>query len=158
IGRLPFESEALGDLLVKIIVAPVPVPSQVGRVPQQFDRWWARATDRDPSRRFPSAKEFADSLALVLGQSAVTDARDRPQMAAGTAVMPRWATTPQPSTTPNPNPNPMMGTPQLANTPNPMPPQHMSPGYGPPPMMMPQQSTGAPLSRTFGTDVPGVPK
>jgi serine/threonine protein kinase len=28
-GRLPFESEALGDLLVKIIVSPVPVPSQL---------------------------------------------------------------------------------------------------------------------------------
>src|SRR5262249_32601607 len=27
-GRLPFESEALGDLLVKIIVTPVPMPSQ----------------------------------------------------------------------------------------------------------------------------------
>src|SRR5579859_5200600 len=27
-GKLPFESEALGDLLVRIIVAPVPMPSQ----------------------------------------------------------------------------------------------------------------------------------
>ncbi len=28
-GKLPFESEALGDLLVRIIVAPVPMPSQL---------------------------------------------------------------------------------------------------------------------------------
>src|SRR6185437_13006905 len=35
-GKLPFESEALGDLLVKIIVHPIPVPSQVGPVPPGF--------------------------------------------------------------------------------------------------------------------------
>src|SRR5215472_7612464 len=37
-GKLPFESEALGDLLVKIIVAPIPVPSQFGHVSPGFDR------------------------------------------------------------------------------------------------------------------------
>jgi hypothetical protein len=88
-GRLPFESEALGDLLVRIIMAPIPVPSQVGRVPAQFDRWWARAAERDPAKRFQTARELADSLALVLEQSAVTDVMDRPPLAmAGTALMP----------------------------------------------------------------------
>jgi serine/threonine-protein kinase len=66
LGRLPFESEALGDLLVKIIVSPVPVPSQIGQVPPGFDRWWAKAADRNPDNRFPNAKEFATSLALAL--------------------------------------------------------------------------------------------
>ncbi|MEO6576162.1 MAG: serine/threonine-protein kinase, partial [Polyangiaceae bacterium] len=69
-GRLPFESEALGDLLVKIIVAPVPVPSSiVSGVSASFDRWFLRAASRDPAQRFQSAKEFGDSLALAFGVS-----------------------------------------------------------------------------------------
>src|SRR5262245_8336392 len=46
-GHLPFESEALGDLLVKIIVSPVPTPSHHAQVPPGFDRWWAKAADRN---------------------------------------------------------------------------------------------------------------
>jgi hypothetical protein len=69
-GKLPFESEALGDLLVRIIVAPVPMPSQiVGDLPPGFDMWWAKASQRDPALRYQNAKEFADSLLLVFGQS-----------------------------------------------------------------------------------------
>ena len=64
-GRLPFESEALGDLLVKIIVQPVPVPSQYAAVPPGFDAWWRTASDRNPDGRFPTAKEFSASLALA---------------------------------------------------------------------------------------------
>jgi serine/threonine-protein kinase len=66
-GKLPFESEALGDLLVKIIVQPIPVPSQVAPVPAGFDRWWAKAADRNPDQRFQSAKELASSLEMALG-------------------------------------------------------------------------------------------
>ena len=69
-GKLPFESEALGDLLVRIIVAPVPMPSQfVSDLPQSFDRWWEKASQRDPAGRFQSAREFGDSLAMAFGHS-----------------------------------------------------------------------------------------
>jgi serine/threonine protein kinase len=71
-GRLPFESDALGDLLLKIIVQPLPIPSSIeGSVPPGFDAWWARATDRDPSGRFQSAREMTESLAVALGISQV---------------------------------------------------------------------------------------
>jgi serine/threonine-protein kinase len=66
-GRLPFHSEALGDLFMKIIVNPLPVPSHVAPVPPGFDAWWARAMARDPDQRFQSAKELADALSLSLG-------------------------------------------------------------------------------------------
>jgi serine/threonine-protein kinase len=75
-GRLPFESEALGDLLVKIIVSPLPVPSQCGPVPPGFDAWWAKAAARDPAERFQSAKELSDSLALVCGVSQASGITD----------------------------------------------------------------------------------
>ena len=66
-GQLPFRSEALGDLFMKIIVQPLPVPSHVAPVPPGFDAWWARCSARDPDQRFQSAKELADALGLALG-------------------------------------------------------------------------------------------
>ena len=76
-GKLPFESEALGDLLVKIIVQPVPIPSQIAQVPPGFDRWWAKAAERNPDNRFSTAREFSSTLALALGTSNVTDPGNR---------------------------------------------------------------------------------
>ncbi|MEO7330407.1 MAG: protein kinase [Minicystis sp.] len=69
-GHLPFKGEALGDLFVKIIVNPLPVPSQVADVPAPFDAWWARAASRDPEQRFQSAKELVEALSIALGLSA----------------------------------------------------------------------------------------
>ncbi|WP_437581262.1 protein kinase domain-containing protein [Sorangium sp. So ce887] len=65
-GNLPFNSEAFGDLLLKIMVKPLPVPSQLAPVPSGFDAWWARAASREPEARFQSAKEFCDALAIAL--------------------------------------------------------------------------------------------
>lgn len=67
-GVLPFDGESVGDLLVKICTAPVPIPSaKVAELPVAFDAWFARALDRDPARRFESATELADSLARAAG-------------------------------------------------------------------------------------------
>jgi serine/threonine protein kinase len=173
-GRLPFESEALGDLLVRIIVSPVPMPSQlVGDLPAGFDRWWQKASQRDPNMRYQSAKELADGLNLVFGNSQVTDVMERPNLAghapsdgamhagpqttpqhmpfantpSGQAQMPR---TPPPGTLAmaNGTPFPVGHTPQpgVPNTPAPYPPG-MPMGAG-----SAQQSatTGAPIARTFG--------
>jgi serine/threonine-protein kinase len=67
-GKLPFNSEALGDLLLHIMVNPLPIPSHVvPEVPPTFDIWWQRAAARDAAQRFQSAKELADALAVALG-------------------------------------------------------------------------------------------
>src|SRR4029079_16203749 len=77
-GRLPFESEALGDLLVKIIVSPIPTPSHFNpAISPAFDQWWVKAADRNPENRHANAKAFAESLSLALGQSSVTEITDR---------------------------------------------------------------------------------
>lgn len=69
-GRLPFEGEAVGDLLVKLCTAPVPVPSQiVSDAPPAFDTWIARALSREPEGRFQSAQELGGALATVCGLS-----------------------------------------------------------------------------------------
>jgi serine/threonine-protein kinase len=66
VGRVPFDSEALGDLLLKICVHPLPVPSQLAPVPPGFDAWFARACCREVDERFQTAKELAEALRLVL--------------------------------------------------------------------------------------------
>ena len=70
VGALPFEGEAVGDLLVKLCTAPIPVPSQiVPDVPPSFDAWLVKALNREPAQRFANAAELAESLAAVCGLS-----------------------------------------------------------------------------------------
>ena len=67
-GRLPFDGESVGDLLVKICTAPVPVPSQVvPGIPPGFDGWFMRTMEREPERRFASVMEQANELCFVAG-------------------------------------------------------------------------------------------
>ena len=68
VGTLPFEGEAVGDLLVKLCTAPLPVPSQIaGDLPPGFDAWFVKALCREPEGRFASAAELAESLGAVCG-------------------------------------------------------------------------------------------
>ena len=164
-GRLPFESEALGDLLVKIIVNPIPTPSAYDpALPASFDQWWVKAADRNPDHRFQTAKAFAESLGFALGQSSVTEVHDSVRMlrhVGSTAVMSaevaaRAVNTPLPGgqTAALATPHPHLQTPQQV---------HASP-YGAPPAMMqtpqqPQQygavSTNNPIAGTFPGVEPG---
>jgi serine/threonine-protein kinase len=67
-GRLPFEGDVLGDIVLKVCAAPMPAPSKINpRVPPGFDAWFARACSRDPVRRFQNADELAQALAGVCG-------------------------------------------------------------------------------------------
>src|SRR5262249_42373152 len=67
-ARIPFEGEILGDIVLKVCVAPMPIPSQLNpNVPQGFDAWFARACNRDPKKRFQSSSELAETLASVCG-------------------------------------------------------------------------------------------
>lgn len=149
-GRLPFESEALGDLLVKIIVNPIPKPSDYyANVPAGFDAWWTKAADRNPDNRFQTAKQFAESLQMALGQSSITDVSiDRgklQKLGGGTALM----TSPSNAAMATPNPAHQSGAPMM-QTPQP----HLGP-----PIPNLQMSTGSPVAGTFsGVDQPVVPK
>jgi serine/threonine protein kinase len=65
-GRCPFVGEATGELLVQICTAEPLVPSEVADVPSGFDAWFLKATSKEKSARFTSAREMADALHLVL--------------------------------------------------------------------------------------------
>ena len=67
-GRLPFEGDVLGDIVLKVCASPMPAPSQINPdVPPGFDAWFARACSRDPPKRFQTAEELAQALAGVCG-------------------------------------------------------------------------------------------
>ena len=67
-GRLPFEGDVLGDIVLKVCAAPLPVPSKINpELPAGFDAWFARACSRDPTKRFQTADELAQALGGVCG-------------------------------------------------------------------------------------------
>jgi serine/threonine protein kinase len=69
-GRLPFEGESVGDLLVKICTSVPPQPSlTVPELPSSFDAWFFRALAREPADRFASASELGEALAMTAGVS-----------------------------------------------------------------------------------------
>jgi serine/threonine protein kinase len=64
VGKVPFDGQVLGDLLLRICMDPLPIPSQHARgvLPAAFDAWFAKAVARDRVERFQSALELATSL------------------------------------------------------------------------------------------------
>jgi serine/threonine-protein kinase len=66
IGRPPFDGDAIGDVVLKVCAAPLPIPSRVHPgLPRAFDDWFARCCARDPAKRFQSVREQADALSAL---------------------------------------------------------------------------------------------
>jgi serine/threonine protein kinase len=62
-GRVPFHGEAIGDVVLKVCAAPMPLPSQLAPdLPKAFDDWFLRACARDLGSRFRRVGEMADAL------------------------------------------------------------------------------------------------
>jgi serine/threonine-protein kinase len=187
-GRLPFESEALGDLLVKIIVNPIPKPSEYfPGVPVGFDNWWTKAADRNVDGRHQTAKLFAETLSLALGQSSITEVTERARLhrgserpggatammvnAPGTDVYAHVPNTPQPGAhtaalDPRMHTPPGMGAMPSGPNAGSSPGHHgSSPGMGGPPphghpgymQAPPHATTGNPVAQTF-SGLDGLPK
>ncbi len=59
--------QGVAMILAQIAGAPIPRPTRVREdLPKTFDDWFLRALDRNPDKRFQTAKEFADSLLFAL--------------------------------------------------------------------------------------------
>jgi eukaryotic-like serine/threonine-protein kinase len=62
-GRLPFEGEVMGDLVLKVCTLPMPIPSRHNRnLTEEFDAWFARACARNRQDRFQTIQELSASL------------------------------------------------------------------------------------------------
>ncbi len=82
-GKLPFDSEAFGDLVLKICTLPAPVPSAVAKVPDGFDAWFARVVEREPERRFQSVDEMLEALQPVLASAPAAAGAEAPAPSVG---------------------------------------------------------------------------
>jgi eukaryotic-like serine/threonine-protein kinase len=72
VGKVPFEGEVLGDLLLRICMDPLPIPSERAKgLPDEFDAWFAKAVARDRSVRFQSALELSKALSELTASGAV---------------------------------------------------------------------------------------
>lgn len=59
--------QGVAMILAQIAGSPLPRPSKLRPdLPASFDVWFERALDREPNRRFQTAREFADSLTEAL--------------------------------------------------------------------------------------------
>ena len=59
-GRTPFMASTLGQLLLALTSGAAIAPSTLRpEIPPLLDSWFAKALDRDPDRRFQSAREMA---------------------------------------------------------------------------------------------------
>lgn len=62
-GRVPFDGDAIGDVVLKVCASPIPVPSKLEpTLPKAFDDWFSKCCSRKVSERFRSAAEAADAL------------------------------------------------------------------------------------------------
>lgn len=84
-ARIPFEGEVLGDIVLKVCVEPLPLPSRYAPdAPPGLDAWFLRACHREAAKRFQTVEEMSEQLQKVCGLGAVqvaTQAEDRVQYA-----------------------------------------------------------------------------
>ena len=71
-GRRAFEADNLLSLALSICTELPPAPSSLGVVPAGVDAWFERATARQVSRRFGSARELAEEFRRACGLDPVT--------------------------------------------------------------------------------------
>jgi serine/threonine protein kinase len=72
-GTTPFGGESLTDILFGIIGAdPEPVTRLVPGLPRALDAWFDRALEKDPARRFASAKDMSQGFYSAIGRHATS--------------------------------------------------------------------------------------
>ncbi len=69
-GFRPFDSDSLGDLILRIVSYPIPtVRERAPELPEAIEVFWQRASAREPSERYGSVRELVDGLAAALGEA-----------------------------------------------------------------------------------------
>ena len=70
-GVVPFGGDSLAELLIGIVSKePVPATRLTPGLPRALDDWFQRALDKNPARRFASAKDLAQAFHMAIGQHA----------------------------------------------------------------------------------------
>jgi len=94
-GVVPFGGDSLAELLIGIVSKdPVPVTRLTPGLPRAVDDWFQRALDKNPARRFASAKDLAQAFHMSIGQhaSSATDYTSSSSSSSSSATAPRGVT------------------------------------------------------------------
>ncbi len=90
-GQLPFDSEGVGDLLIRITInEPLKPSTLVPDLPSAFDEWFKRACAKEPADRFQTAREMAEALVRCSGVQAPASQSGRMLVNLGDAVDLDW--------------------------------------------------------------------
>ena len=93
-GALPFPSDQIGEVLVDVCTAPIPLASQLaGDLGPDVDRFFERALSRDLAARFQSAAELAEAFAVLAGEGPALLSASAPATTVASAQQPSAATT-----------------------------------------------------------------
>ncbi len=67
-GRLPFQGQAMGDIVLSVCTAPIPQVAELApELGPGWDAFFARALARAPEDRFQSARELAAAFSQIAG-------------------------------------------------------------------------------------------
>ena len=82
-GRLPFDSEIVGDVMGMILADPLPKATEVAPdLPLEIDAFFDKALARDRTQRFQSAREMTQAFAAIVqgpvSESSLFPASSRP--------------------------------------------------------------------------------
>lgn len=69
-GRVAFNGESFGDILLKICTEPLPRIAASVSVPPAVETWFERVCARDPAARCASTQEFIETLRVAVGDAA----------------------------------------------------------------------------------------
>ena len=97
LGFPAFRADSAVAVLSAICHGPIVIPSEVARVPNGFDDWFARAVARDPNQRFRTSWQLAQELRPLLEGTGEWSGNPVPPPSSADQVTPRvdaFVTTP----------------------------------------------------------------
>ncbi len=159
-GVKPFEAESIGDLVIKLCIDPLPVPTDLApELPPEVDSFFERAFARDPDLRFQSATALAQEFEAIAARAAV------PVPVAVPAPSPSFrGLPPPPPASPmsfTPPPAPRGSNPRFDVPPPPTPPSPRAVATPPPSRAMatplPSSTSSAPSSSSGRYAAPSAP-
>jgi eukaryotic-like serine/threonine-protein kinase len=66
-GKMAFSGDSVVDVILKICTGPIPIPTTVAPdLPPEVDAFFERALERDPARRFSSAREMGGEFVAMV--------------------------------------------------------------------------------------------
>jgi serine/threonine-protein kinase len=82
-GSKPFEAGSIGDLVIKLCIDPLPMPTKLAPdLPPEMDRFFERAFARDPEQRFQSAALLAQEFEAIVARASAAASAPVPVPAA----------------------------------------------------------------------------